>query len=194
VPDPIPPADSQTPAPPANPAPMAATAIEANLRAENQRLAAEQRRLAAELASAQSAQAAAAAPVKEQLIRARVEAAAVREGLVSPGLARYLPIDGASVDANGTVSGIETVIQRWRTDAPEVFKPTVVGQPPAAPHGVQQDGPPPPPVAKTFGPGHIAPPTNTPAAPTDVRKMTKADRAREWQNLRAAAATRDNVQ
>src|SRR5579872_2754391 len=170
-PAPVPPAPVP-PAPPAPSAPVAATVAEATLRQENQRLAAERDQA---LALANSG-----AGIREQLVRARIETVAVAQGLVDPGLARYLPVSGAHVDAAGNVTGIEAVVAGWRTAAPGAFRggatpvnpaaPVVVGQPPAVPVVAA-------PALPSFGPGHAAPPPNAPPTAVDVRTLKGKDYA-----------------
>lgn len=95
---------TQTSKPP-DPPPLATTAAEAALRAN---LAAMQAERDAALQRAN-----ASAKLREELVRARIENAAVNAGIISPSLAKYLPIDGASIDDAGAVTGIDTVLQRW---------------------------------------------------------------------------------
>ena len=188
VPAPAPVVPAPPPAPPAPAAPVAATVAEATLRQENQRLAAERDQA---LALANSG-----AGIREQLVRARIETLAVAQGLVDPGLARYLPVTGANVDASGNVTGIEAVVAGWRTAAPGAFRggaapaspavPVVVGQPPTPAIVVAS------PVLPSFGPGFAAPQPNAPPTPVDVRalKGKEYDQARNALREQARQADR----
>lgn len=193
--NPTPAAPAPVPAAPAAPAPapLAASAEEAALRARVAQLTAERDQHAA-LANA-------GAGLREQLIRTRAEIEATKAGLLSPGLARFLPIDGAAVDAAGNVTGLDKVVERWRSTAPEVFKssPVVVpaqpgtpaGSPPAAtPAAVVPTAPTP-----TFGPGVTAPPPAPAPTAVDARKLKR--NSKEFQEARARlyaeAAAKDNA-
>ena len=189
VPAPAPVVPAPPPAPPAPAAPVAATVAEATLRQENQRLAAERDQA---LALANSG-----AGIREQLVRARIETLAVAQGLVDPGLARYLPVTGANVDAAGNVTGIEAVVAGWRTAAPGAFRggaapapapgaPVVVGQPPAVPVVAA-------PVLPSFGPGHAAPPPNAPPTAVDVRTLKGKDYTAARDALREQARQADRA-
>lgn len=85
--------------------------------------------------------------VLDRLLRSEVKAAATKLGITDPSLLDHLPLPGASVDAEGKVSGVDAAVAALKASHPSLFvterpAPTAVAATGNAP--IVDNGPPPP--------------------------------------------------
>ena len=90
--------------------------------------------------------------VLDRLLRSEVKAAATKAGITDPSLLDHLPLPGASVDANGVVTGVDAAVAAMKASHPSLFvadkpAPTSVAAAGTAPSTTAE----PPPVASVLG-------------------------------------------
>lgn len=106
--------------------------------------------------------------VLDRLLRSEVKAAATKAGITDPSLLDHLPLPGASVDADGKVSGVDAAVAALKAGHPSLFvtekpAPTSVAATGAAPAA----GAAPPPVGSVLG-----------LSPAEYSKAKQAERER----------------